>query len=61
MLTTEPLTDGLHADGQPPKKLHSSTLLHSPLTGIQFATQLRLLSMLNQDIFAQLCASNGLI
>jgi len=59
MLTTLRPTDGQNADGQLPMTLHSSTLLHTPQTGIQFATQPRLLSSLNQDIFAQLSASNG--
>jgi len=60
MLITSNLMDGQNADGQPLMELHSSTLLPSLLTGIQFATQLRLLSTLNQDIFAQLSVSNGL-
>jgi len=42
------------AEGSP-----SSTLLPTPQNGIQSATPLRPLSLLNQDISSQLCASNG--
>merc|ERR1719152_551247 len=37
LITLKPM-DGLNADGQPPMKLHSFTLLLTPPTGIQFAT-----------------------
>lgn len=61
MLITEPQMLGHHADGLLLMRLHSSILLHTPPTGIQSATQQRLLRWLNQDISAQLSVSNGLI
>jgi len=59
MLIIEHPMLGQNADGLKNNKIQHSTTSHTLLNGMRLATQLRPLSLLNQVILYQLCASNG--